>query len=317
MNAKWLWQILYWIQVVLLSCWLAAAVWLMTSRAGEARGAICDSPVVALLILATVVALMPVFYVFMIRNWRRENLATLHQQSEFMQAAYAATPGSSAVLFGVVPVMIVAVAVLDGVAIFAIPPVLLLMAIPVTRSVAGHLGTDAVISRRRWFWLGLLLLVAAIALPPLIIPLYNPWLHINYHSTDINLQTGQQREIQYLWYITVEERVTETPLSLALGGERISVAPIAEWHVVYLHAPHYISMHTIFHGALADAHAFGELADLLKLDAARRRTIAREILQTWQKNGRDSGVEPIFAALRGEYNRIDSVRHSRESGNPE
>jgi len=151
---------------------------------------------------------------------------------------------------------------------------------------------------------GVLLVAALIALPPVLVPLYNPCSRINYHARAINIRTGQQREQRYWWYIQTLERIEETPLSLALGGERVDATPGPEWHTVHLLSP-YIEAHTRYHGALADASIFGDYAGMLHMDATRRRTIARAILQAWQRNGCDSGTYEIFSTLRQECNAME------------
>ena len=141
--------------------------------------------------------------------------------------------------------------------------------------------------RRKHVYLVLGLLAAALVLLPLILPIFFPWSEINCRHQDINIKTGQARYSRCLWFITISERIADTPLSQALQGQTIDVAPIKAWHRVNTFMPGaaHISPSYRFHGALSQADQMDRIAQMLELTPQQRQKVARAILTTWQESG--------------------------------
>jgi len=85
--------------------------------------------------------------------------------------------------------------------------------------------------------LGTALGVALLILPPFVVPFFYPWSEINFRHQDINIKTGQRRDIQKIWFVTVSERVSDTPISVLLSGKTVDAAPVEAWHRVNTFAP--------------------------------------------------------------------------------
>jgi len=133
----------------------------------------------------------------------------------------------------------------------------------------------------------------AIALLPVIVPVFFPWSEINCRHEEINIKTGQARFTRKIWFLSFGERLEDTELSLAMKGMRVDVANIGEWQRVNTfspglnHSPNYL-----FHGAFAQA---GRVAVVEEAGEARFN-LARELLANWQETGDDSrGNELIFS----------------------
>jgi hypothetical protein len=136
------------------------------------------------------------------------------------------------------------------------------------------------------------MLVAGLLLAPFIVPVFVPWSEINCECQEMNIKTGQARYSRRLWFVTMSERIDDTPLSLALQGETVDVADISAWHRVNTfspgvrHSPHYL-----FHGALHQAGQFEMIATMSDLNPDRRREVAKGILTAWQQTGRYNGAD--------------------------
>jgi hypothetical protein len=150
-------------------------------------------------------------------------------------------------------------------------------------------------------WLIVAVPVGIMLVAPLVVPLFCPWSGINSVHQDINIKTGQARHSRSLWFVRVSETIRETPISIALRGERIDVADIKAWHRVSTFSPGISnSPHYVFHGALHQAHQVDMIFSVLKPTAERKREIAKTILTVWQTSGRDSGADGYVRALRRE-----------------
>jgi hypothetical protein len=143
--------------------------------------------------------------------------------------------------------------------------------------------------------------VAALALAPLIVPVFIPWSGINCQHQDINIKTGQARYSRYLWFFKVWEKTEETPLSATLRGETVDVADIEPWHRVCTfsaggrHSPYYAFAHVFI-----QANRVGEILALLHRTPERQREIAKTILALWQRTGRDSEADEYIRKLTEE-----------------
>lgn len=150
--------------------------------------------------------------------------------------------------------------------------------------------------RRTLLLIGLPL--GALLLAPFVVPLFFPWSEINCRHEYINIKTGQARYARYFWFIKVSDRVTDTPLSLALDGETVDVADIKAWHCVNTlspglgHSPHYA-----FHGAFYYINRLETIESAITLTPQRKREVARSILTDWQLAGSDSGTKEYITAL--------------------
>ena len=133
-----------------------------------------------------------------------------------------------------------------------------------------------------------LIVAAVILLPPLLVPKVSPWSEINCCHQDINVKTGQARYSRLLWFITISQRIEDTPLSLALQGETVDVSTVEAWHRVNTFSPgiHH-SPHYRYHGALFQAHQI----EMIDSDPKHQKEIARDILSAWQESGTYFGAD--------------------------
>jgi hypothetical protein len=147
-------------------------------------------------------------------------------------------------------------------------------------------------------WVLAAMVAAVLVLPPLVAPLVVSWSRINCRCEDINIKTGQARYARWLWFIKVSERIEDTPLSLALHGETVDVASIRPWHRVNTLSPGVnYSPHYVFHSALHQAQQLERIAAVLDLPPERQREIARAVLTSWQRSGRDSAADEYLRGL--------------------
>jgi len=152
-------------------------------------------------------------------------------------------------------------------------------------------------SKRLCTVLGVVL--AAVLLPPVVVPMAKPWTEINCRHQDINIKTGRARYSRYLWFVKISEEVRDTPISVALEGKVIDVADIKPWHRVNTfspglrHSPHYR-----FHGAFAQARKMEMTFELIDANSEERCEIAESILKLWQTEGRyfpvDDYLQTVF-----------------------
>ena len=132
-------------------------------------------------------------------------------------------------------------------------------------------------------WIPIGLFVAVFLLAPLVVPFFFPWTPINCRHEDINIKTGQARYSRGLWFVTVSERIDDTPLSRILQGETVDAADVAPWHRVNTFSPgvrH--SPHHWFHAALHQARQVGKIESMFDISPDRKKEIATQILTTWQ-----------------------------------
>jgi len=121
---------------------------------------------------------------------------------------------------------------------------------------------------------------------PLLVPLIYPWTAINVRHQDINIKTGHARFSRYVWFIRVSRRTEDTPISTALAGKTVDVAPVKSWHRVNTLSPGVPnSPHYVFHGALHQAYELGSLFKMGDLPQTSRADIAASVLTMWQTNG--------------------------------
>jgi len=128
---------------------------------------------------------------------------------------------------------------------------------------------------------------------------------MNCRNEEINIKTGQARYSRFLWYVKVSERVEDTILSQALGGESVDVADIAPWHMVNRFSPglHY-SPHYMFHGALSQARQVEFVFEMLEPDAQRQKQIVRDLLTLWQTTGNYFEASRYLATLSNEVSKV-------------
>jgi hypothetical protein len=144
-------------------------------------------------------------------------------------------------------------------------------------------------------WVPIAAILAAVILPPLVLPVFIPWSEINCEHEEINIRTGQARYSRSLWFAKISERVEDTALSHALNDETVSVAEIEAWHRVNTfypgvhHSPHYR-----YHAALYQANQFERLRQDYGLNKADAASLAREVLIKWQTNRSDSAVGDLL-----------------------
>jgi hypothetical protein len=89
---------------------------------------------------------------------------------------------------------------------------------------------DAPIKKRRWFQYRLstlisVVFVAGVLVGTFVVPYLDPGSKMNCRVEEINIRTGQARYTRYLWHVRISQRVEDTPLSLALGGEDGNLLP--------------------------------------------------------------------------------------------
>lgn len=121
---------------------------------------------------------------------------------------------------------------------------------------------------------------------PLLVPLVCPWTGINVRHQDINIKTGQARFSRYVWFVRVSRRTEDTPISTALAGKTVDVAPMESWHRVNTLSPGVPnSPHYVFHGALHQAFQLRSLFQIGRVPETSRTEIATTILTMWQTNG--------------------------------
>jgi hypothetical protein len=138
------------------------------------------------------------------------------------------------------------------------------------------------------------LVLAVLLLVPFVVSLFFQWSEICCEHQDINIKTGQARYTYYIWFMSVSQRIEETPLSVALQGETVNISGIEAWHRANTfspgvpHSPHYR-----FHGALYQAQEVKTLQSLYSLSHSDLYAIAKQILVEWQTD------ESYFAA--GEF----------------
>lgn len=153
----------------------------------------------------------------------------------------------------------------------------------------------------RRLWITISVVAAGLLLAPVVVPIFMPWSPINCEHQYINIKTGQARYTRCLWFVTVSEKIKDTPLSLAMQGDTVDVADIKAWHRVNTfspgvrHSPHYI-----FHSALHQARQMEMLVSLKKMTPERKKEIATGILTAWQQSGRDSGADELIYELMEE-----------------
>jgi hypothetical protein len=159
--------------------------------------------------------------------------------------------------------------------------------------------------KRPWILIGAC--GAGLILAPFVVPIFVQWSGINCEYQDINIKTGQARYSRCLWFMTISERVEDTPLSRALNGSTVDVAAIKAWHRVNTFSPgvHY-SPHYRFHGALAQSHELEMLQRMYQLDPTNTGAIARQVLTEWQTNGN------YFAADRFLQDKMMELDRDRE-----
>ncbi len=145
------------------------------------------------------------------------------------------------------------------------------------------------------------IVTACLLLAPFVVSVFVPWSDINCQHQEINIKTGQVRYSRSYWYVTVSERIEDTPLSRVLQGETVDVADIEAWQRVNTfspgvrHSPHYR-----FHSALPQANLMAMVGPLLDVTPQRKKEIAREILTAWQQSGCDSGAGDLLQNLTEE-----------------
>jgi len=164
-------------------------------------------------------------------------------------------------------------------------------------------------------WITIVLIALVLLLAPLVVPLFVPWSEINCEHQDINIKTGQSRCARKIWFLNVTERIEDTPLSLALHGEKVDVADIKAWHHVNTFSP-YIrhSPHYIFHGALCQVNELETIGVMLNFTSERKNEIAKTILTAWQQAGHDDGADPVIDGLNKEL--ISHVKFLQSTSPP-
>lgn len=107
-------------------------------------------------------------------------------------------------------------------------------------------------------------------LAPFVVPFFVPWSEINCRHQEINLQTGQFRQIRFLWYFEISSELAETPLSEALRGKTVG-NDADPWRRVNSFTPYLNhSPHDIFHGALYQARQIPTLYGSFSTTAKKR-----------------------------------------------
>lgn len=140
--------------------------------------------------------------------------------------------------------------------------------------------------------------IACIILPPFVIPIITPWSEINCASDEINIKTGQKRHIIYFWYFKISNNVKDTLLSTVLNGEYIDVADVKEWHTVYFLSPGFShSPNFTFHGALSQISELERAFLISEPTPDRKRSIAIEMLKSWQIEKDDSAARDIIVRV--------------------
>ncbi|MDP7036263.1 MAG: hypothetical protein QF752_17420 [Planctomycetota bacterium] len=159
-------------------------------------------------------------------------------------------------------------------------------------------------------------LVGAVLLAPLVAPSYTPWSGVDKFTSYINIKTGKSRFVRSLWFIQTSEKIDDTPVSIALDGERVDVADIEEWHPVSTYSPGGDDppRHR-FHSAFYQASQILLIQRLRNLNPAGKLAIARGLLETWQKTGGDEGgriyIESLLESDRPERSKEGGQSQSR------
>ncbi len=126
----------------------------------------------------------------------------------------------------------------------------------------------------------------------------NPWSELWCLHEDINIKTGQAREIRMILFMPVYTKVKDTPISLALGGKSVNAAPIEPWHRVNTFGPNIrYSPHYRFHSALARARELSLIFESRQSSAAEKREIAEKVLSLWQTGGNDYAADDYISSL--------------------
>ncbi|MFH1021961.1 MAG: hypothetical protein V1809_01065 [Planctomycetota bacterium] len=157
-------------------------------------------------------------------------------------------------------------------------------------------------SRRNRVIAGMALLVACMILVPMVVPMFHPWTELNFRHEEINIKTGQAHYTRYLWYVKISDEFRDTPLSVALQGERVDVEEMPFWWRVNTFSPGIPnSPHYFFHGALHQAYWFQQISESFQLPSEKRREIAKGILVSWQKNRNYHDADRYLQRVWEEY----------------
>ncbi len=152
--------------------------------------------------------------------------------------------------------------------------------------------------KQHFIWISIIL-IAVIALPPFIVPIFSPWSEINCRHEEINIKTGQARYSRYIWFICVSERVEETFISKLLNGERVEKGDIEEWQKVNTRSLFGPSPHYRFHAAYFQIGQLETLSSMKKMIDGEgfKKEDAVIWLNKWQTSGDDFGLTKTLTAL--------------------
>ncbi|MBN1395638.1 MAG: hypothetical protein JW959_11490 [Pirellulales bacterium] len=156
---------------------------------------------------------------------------------------------------------------------------------------------------------------ASLILPLLVVPVFLPWSPINCRHEEINIKTGQARHSRYIWCVCVYKVITDTPLFIALQGEKIDVAYVEPWHLANTfspgarHSPHYR-----FHAALHQAKWAGQIFEMTEASPEKKREIAETILKLWQRNGNYHEADKYLGDFEKQMTEKASRRTRRGTG---
>ncbi len=165
--------------------------------------------------------------------------------------------------------------------------------------------------KKQVVWMGVGLL-AIVFLAPLVAPAYIPWSGVDNFTSYINIKTGKSRFVRTLWFVRTSERIEDTPVSIALGGHRVDVAEIEEWHPVNTFSPGEKNppRHR-FHSAFYQASQILLVQRLHNLNSVGKRNLAQGLLEAWQKTGGDEGGREYIESLL-ETDRSERSKETQE-----
>ncbi len=142
------------------------------------------------------------------------------------------------------------------------------------------------------------IIAAAVILPPLTLPLFFPWSEINCTHQEINIKTGQARFTRYIWFMKVSERVEDTALSLALGGDVVDVVDLEPWRIGGTYSPGVNrSPQYGFTLGLLEIETLRKFDEIIQLTSVPKREIATTILTMWQRDGNCRSAEKYLTGI--------------------
>ena len=134
-----------------------------------------------------------------------------------------------------------------------------------------------------------------------------PWSCLNCRQIEIDIVTGRNRSSYLVLCFPVYRTVEDSALTKALSeGEQRGATP--RWRRVHVFSPgQRHSPHFQYHLAISQISTLERLWGELGFTTMKRRESARNVLNTWQRDGSYLGVEKYINELRIEANSGETV----------